>query len=117
MKLFVDAKSSKQGDGSRENPFKCINDAAKVAAPGDEILVMPGIYRENVCPVRAGLFSRTAGPPAPLYRCHLRQRRRHGLSVRAHRPGGQGAGLRHPARGHCIHPEASGAAGRARLPV
>ena len=60
MKLFVDAKSSKQGDGSRENPFKCINDAAKVAAPGDEILVMPGIYRENVCPVRAGL------PDAPI---------------------------------------------------
>ena len=43
MKLFVDAKSSKQGDGSRENPFKCINDAAKVAVPGDEILVLPGI--------------------------------------------------------------------------
>ena len=48
---------------------------------------------------------------------HLRQRRRHSLPVRAHRSGRQGAGLRHPARGHCIHPEASGAAGRARLPV
>ena len=43
--------------------------------------------------------------------------RRHSLPVQAHRPGGLGAGLRHPARGHCIHPEASGAAGRTRLPV
>lgn len=35
-------------------PFKYINDAAKVAMPGDEVLVAPGIYREYVDPVHAG---------------------------------------------------------------
>ncbi len=54
MKYYVDAKAEKDGDGSRERPFKRINDAAKVALPGDEVLVAPGIYREYVDPVHSG---------------------------------------------------------------
>jgi hypothetical protein len=54
MKYYVNAKAVKDGDGSRERPFKRINDAAKVALPGDEVLVAPGIYREYVDPVHAG---------------------------------------------------------------
>lgn len=42
------------GDGSQARPFKHINDAAKIARPGDEVLVAPGIYREYVDPVNAG---------------------------------------------------------------
>ena len=41
-------------DGAKERPFRFINDAAKIAAPGDEVLVAPGIYREYVDPVNAG---------------------------------------------------------------
>ncbi len=54
MKYYVDVNAVKDGDGSRERPFKRINDAAKVALPGDEILVAPGIYREYVDPINAG---------------------------------------------------------------
>ena len=41
--------------GRKETPFKYINDAAKAARPGDEVIVAPGIYRESVDPVCAGL--------------------------------------------------------------
>ena len=51
---YVDINSSRDGDGSKEMPFKHINDAAKVALPGDEVMVAPGIYREKVTPVNAG---------------------------------------------------------------
>lgn len=54
MKIYVNAKASHQGNGSKEMPFKHINDAAKVAQPGDEVLVSPGIYREYVNPIHAG---------------------------------------------------------------
>ena len=54
MKYYVDVNAARDGDGSIERPFKRINDAAKVARPGDEILVAPGIYREYVDPVHSG---------------------------------------------------------------
>ena len=54
MKIYVDAKASRQGNGSKEMPFKHINDAAQVAVAGDEVLVAPGIYREYVNPRNAG---------------------------------------------------------------
>ena len=54
MKYHVDVNAERNGDGSRERPFKCISDAAKAALPGDEVLVAPGIYREYVDPVHSG---------------------------------------------------------------
>ncbi len=54
MIYYVDAKAPREGNGKRETPFKCINDAAKIAKPGDEIAVAPGIYREYVNPQYAG---------------------------------------------------------------
>lgn len=54
MKIYVDAKAARQGDGSQERPFKHIQDAAKTAVAGDEVLVAPGIYRESVNPIHAG---------------------------------------------------------------
>lgn len=54
MRYYVDANALKDGNGSFERPFKRINEAAKVARPGDEVHVAPGIYREYVDPVHAG---------------------------------------------------------------
>lgn len=54
MIFYVNAKAARQGDGSKERPFKHINDAAKIARAGDEVLVYPGVYREYVDPVNAG---------------------------------------------------------------
>ena len=54
MKYFVDQAGKAGGDGSALHPFQKIQEAADIAKPGDEVLVMPGIYREAVDPVRAG---------------------------------------------------------------
>ncbi len=54
MKLYVDATAAKDGNGSIDRPFRQINEAARIALPGDEILVAPGVYREYVDPVHAG---------------------------------------------------------------
>ena len=54
MIYYVQANASRDGNGSREMPFRRINDAARIAQPGDEILVAPGVYREYVCPKNAG---------------------------------------------------------------
>ena len=51
---YVDINAPLEGDGSKERPFRYINDAARIALPGDEVLVAPGIYREYVNPVNAG---------------------------------------------------------------
>lgn len=60
MKIYVDVNAGRDGNGSKEMPYKRINDAARTAGPGDEILVMPGIYREYVDPKNAGT------PDAPI---------------------------------------------------
>lgn len=54
MVIYVDASASRSGNGSKESPFKTINEAAKIAVAGDEVLVAPGIYREYVNPVNPG---------------------------------------------------------------
>ena len=51
---YVDIHAPVEGNGSRERPFRHINEAAHLALPGDEILVMPGIYREYINPINAG---------------------------------------------------------------
>ncbi|NMA34641.1 MAG: right-handed parallel beta-helix repeat-containing protein [Clostridiaceae bacterium] len=54
MKYYVDANAPKSGNGSIERPFRRISEAAKLALPGDEVLVAPGIYREYVDPAHSG---------------------------------------------------------------
>ena len=54
MIYYVSANAPREGNGSKETPFRRINDAAKIAKPGDEVIVAPGIYREYVNPVNAG---------------------------------------------------------------
>ena len=54
MKYYVDARQELKGSGSAENPFRTISEAALIAQPGDEVIVLPGIYREEVAPVRGG---------------------------------------------------------------
>ena len=54
MIIYVDCNASRQGCGTKEMPFRHINDAAKIAQSGDEVIVAPGIYREYVDPVNAG---------------------------------------------------------------
>lgn len=54
MKIYVNVNAARGGNGSKESPFKSINDAAKLAVAGDEIIVAPGIYREYVNPIHPG---------------------------------------------------------------
>lgn len=54
MIYYVDAKADRNGCGTKESPFRFINDAAKIALPGDEVVVADGIYREYVNPINAG---------------------------------------------------------------
>ena len=54
MKLYVDINAPQNGCGTQEQPFRSIQEAARIAEPGDEILVAPGVYREYVDPIHAG---------------------------------------------------------------
>lgn len=54
MVIYVDGSRRSSGDGSKEYPFRTISAAAKIAGPGDEVLVAPGVYKETVCPENAG---------------------------------------------------------------
>jgi len=54
MIYYVNAKASRDGNGTKAMPFRHIQDAAKIAQPGDEVLVAPGVYREYVNPKFAG---------------------------------------------------------------
>ena len=55
MTIYVNGSAPFDGNGTKEAPFRRINDAAKIALPGDEVCVAPGVYREYVDPVNAGL--------------------------------------------------------------
>lgn len=59
MIYYVSATTHTSGCGSKEHPFKTINEAASIAQAGDEILVAPGIYREYVNPVNGGTDDRS----------------------------------------------------------
>lgn len=54
MDIYVDINTKAEGDGSFARPFRNINEAAAIAAPGDTVLVAPGFYRENVDPRNSG---------------------------------------------------------------
>ena len=54
MIYYVNACAERDGNGSKQRPFKHIDDAAKIAVAGDEVIVAPGIYREKVTPRNAG---------------------------------------------------------------
>ncbi|MGM9604911.1 MAG: DUF1565 domain-containing protein, partial [Faecousia sp.] len=54
MIRYVDCTAARSGDGSAQHPYKTISQAAAVAMPGDEVVVAPGIYREEVSPRFAG---------------------------------------------------------------
>ena len=54
MIIYVNALAERDGNGSREMPFKHINSAAQIARAGDEVVVAPGIYREYVDPQNGG---------------------------------------------------------------
>lgn len=53
MKIYVSNKS-RGGDGTKDYPLNSIAQAARIAQPGDEVVVAPGIYREYVDPAFAG---------------------------------------------------------------
>ena len=52
--LWVDAAAEAGGDGSRNAPFRTIQDAAAAAQPGDTVHILPGTYREEVRPALSG---------------------------------------------------------------
>lgn len=54
MIRYVDCSAARSGDGSAQHPYKTISQAAAVAMPGDEVVVAPGVYREEVSPRFAG---------------------------------------------------------------
>ena len=45
MDIYVDVRAGRDGNGSKEMPFRRINEAAKVAKPGDTVLVAPGVSK------------------------------------------------------------------------
>ena len=53
MIYYVNARAESDGNGSKQRPFKHIDDAARIAVAGDEVIVAPGIYREKVTPRNA----------------------------------------------------------------
>ena len=54
MQIYVSASVKRSGDGSKELPFQTISEAARIAQPGDEVIVLPGYYREWVDPKNGG---------------------------------------------------------------
>ena len=52
--IYVNVNAACEGNGTKERPYRHINDAAAAAKAGDEVLVAPGIYREYVNPRNAG---------------------------------------------------------------
>lgn len=55
MVYYVSASNKELGDGTKENPFRTISQAAEIASAGDTIVIGNGVYREWVCPARGGL--------------------------------------------------------------
>lgn len=54
MQYYVNQCAASSGDGSRKKPFLTVSEAARAAQPGDEVVVAPGVYREQVDPPKGG---------------------------------------------------------------
>jgi len=52
--LYVDCAAPAGGDGSKEKPFKKIQDAADIAGPGTHVWIASGEYHEWVHPEQGG---------------------------------------------------------------
>ena len=52
--LHVSKKGNDNNDGSLSKPFLTISAAAKIAHPGDVVIVHEGMYRERITPPRGG---------------------------------------------------------------
>ena len=71
---YVDNRNPRAADlnpGSKELPFLTINKAAQVLQPGERVLIMTGVYRERIVPVRGGtgpdkIISYEAAPGAKV---------------------------------------------------
>lgn len=66
------AHASDSGDGTRDRPFKTINQAAQVLQPGERVVIAAGTYRECVRPMRGGssptqMISYEAAPDAVVF--------------------------------------------------
>ncbi len=55
MEYYVSCRANRGGNGTKENPFLTISEAAALAKAGDRVIVAPGIYREWVDPQNGGL--------------------------------------------------------------
>ena len=66
MTYYVNINAGEGGNGTKESPFKKIQQAADIALPGDEVIVAPGVYREYVNPKNGG----TADKPI-VYRSEI----------------------------------------------
>jgi hypothetical protein len=72
---YVDNNSARANDGgpgTRERPFRTINQAAQVLQPGERVVIASGTYRECVHPVRGGtgptqMISYEAAPGATVF--------------------------------------------------
>ena len=53
--LFVSPEGKDKGNGSYSFPFNSIQSALNKAKPGDTVVLLPGVYRENFHTVRDGL--------------------------------------------------------------
>lgn len=54
MIYYVSAETARSGNGTKDKPFKEINEVAQLACAGDEVIVAPGVYREYVNPKNGG---------------------------------------------------------------
>ena len=52
--IHVAGEAPEGGDGTAGRPFATINEAVRLAGPGDTVLVHPGVYREHVAVERSG---------------------------------------------------------------
>ncbi|MGD0901038.1 MAG: right-handed parallel beta-helix repeat-containing protein, partial [Thermoguttaceae bacterium] len=66
------ARADDNGPGTRNRPFRTINEAAQVLQPGERVVIAPGTYRECVRPARSGtgpaqMISYEAAPGAKVF--------------------------------------------------